>query len=203
MIGCLRSIVWGFLVPRDHFPSRNLSSCPCDLLQGLNQASDKKRLRHGHPPRQIKCPACSGSRPLDPAEVCGVTAYAVVFALVPLPAVLMCFGPCGAETQSQRAKRCSDAHALCTMRTRRAGSACSVRRFVSLRPRLQIHPRAHRARIRMLVCVCVCVLEASLSGGALPKTSCPRTRRRRTTRRPLQLRSFRQHVGSTFKNVLP
>eukprot|EP00439_Symbiodinium_sp_Y106_P036328 s6179_g4.t1 len=34
------------------------------------------------------------------AVVCGVTAYAVVFALVPLPAVLMCFGPCGHDFRS-------------------------------------------------------------------------------------------------------
>ncbi|CAE7675144.1 PTCHD2, partial [Symbiodinium pilosum] len=34
------------------------------------------------------------------AVVCGVTTYAVVFALVPLPAVLMCFGPCGHDFRS-------------------------------------------------------------------------------------------------------
>ena len=31
------------------------------------------------------------------SQVCGVTIYAVIFSLIPLPAVLMCFGPCGAR----------------------------------------------------------------------------------------------------------
>lgn len=34
------------------------------------------------------------------AVVCGVTVYAVVFALVPLPALLMCIGPCGHDFKS-------------------------------------------------------------------------------------------------------
>ncbi|CAE7373255.1 PTCHD2 [Symbiodinium natans] len=34
------------------------------------------------------------------AVVCGVIAYAVVFALVPLPAILMCIGPCGHDFRS-------------------------------------------------------------------------------------------------------
>lgn len=34
------------------------------------------------------------------AVVCGVTVYAVLFSLVPLPAVLMCFGPCGHDFRS-------------------------------------------------------------------------------------------------------
>ena len=31
------------------------------------------------------------------SQVCGVTIYAVIFSLIPLPAVLMCFGPCGLD----------------------------------------------------------------------------------------------------------
>jgi len=34
------------------------------------------------------------------AVVCGVTIYAVIFSLIPLPAVLMCFGPCGHDFRS-------------------------------------------------------------------------------------------------------
>mmetsp|Transcript_18194 Transcript_18194/g.31952 ORF Transcript_18194/g.31952 Transcript_18194/m.31952 type:complete len:1478 (+) Transcript_18194:76-4509(+) len=34
------------------------------------------------------------------AVVCGVTFYAVVFALIPLPAILMCIGPCGHDFKS-------------------------------------------------------------------------------------------------------
>jgi len=34
------------------------------------------------------------------SQVCGVTIYAVIFSLIPLPAVLMCFGPCGLDLGS-------------------------------------------------------------------------------------------------------
>lgn len=42
---------------------------------------------------------------LESLEVCGVTVYAVIFSLIPLPAVLMCFGPCGVGLSTTNPER--------------------------------------------------------------------------------------------------